>query len=122
MVVYYGMSSDLPNISYYDSTGQQYGFTKPYSENRAEQIDREVSRIIAEQYARAKELLTAQAKGHGELADILVTREVIFTEDVEKIFGKRQWSSRTEEILSAAENATPPPFRATDGEQTDAQQ
>lgn len=122
MVVYYGMSSDLPNISYYDSTGQQYGFTKPYSENRAEQIDREVSRIIAEQYARAKELLTAQAKGHGELADILVTREVIFTEDVEKIFGKRQWSSRTEEILSAAENATPPPFRAPDGEQTDAQQ
>lgn len=111
MVVYYGMSDQLPNVSYYDSTGQQYGFTKPYSEERAEEIDREVSRIIAEQYERAKELLRTRAQGHGELADILVSREVIFTEDVEKIFGKRQWTSRTEEILSAAENATPPPFK-----------
>ncbi len=110
MVVYYGMSTDLPNISYYDSTGQSYGFTKPYSEDRAEHIDREVSRIIAEQYDRAKELLRQQSAGHGELADILVSREVIFTEDVEKIFGKRRWASRTDEILHAAENATPPPF------------
>ncbi|MDE6367303.1 MAG: ATP-dependent zinc metalloprotease FtsH [Muribaculaceae bacterium] len=110
MVVYYGMSSDLPNISYYDSTGQSYGFTKPYSENRAEQIDREVSRIIAEQYERAKQLLQEQAAGHEELAGILVSREVIFTEDVEKIFGKRRWASRTDEILHSAENATPPPF------------
>ncbi len=110
MVVYYGMSGKIPNISYYDSTGQSYGFTKPYSEDRAQEIDSEVSRIIAEQYARAKELLTAQAKGHGELADILVSREVIFTEDVEQIFGKRQWASRTDEILHSAETATPPPF------------
>ncbi|MCM1309728.1 MAG: ATP-dependent zinc metalloprotease FtsH [Bacteroides sp.] len=113
MVVYYGMSEQLPNISYYDSTGQSYGFTKPYSEDRAEEIDKEVSRIIAEQYARAKELLQQQSSGHGELADILVQREVIFTEDVEKIFGKRPWASRTEEILSEepADNVpTPPPF------------
>lgn len=118
MVVYYGMSDRLPNVSYYDSTGQQYGFTKPYSEERAEAIDREVSRIIAEQYERAKELLRNRAAGHGELADILVSREVIFTEDVEKIFGKRRWASRTEEILSAAENATPPPFKVPETTET----
>ncbi len=114
MVVYYGMSENLPNISYYDSTGQSYGFTKPYSEDRAEAIDEEVSRIIAEQYARAKELLRQQAEGHGRLADILIEREVIFTEDVEKIFGKRRWVSRTEEILSQEPSdtsaPTPPPF------------
>ncbi|MCM1292838.1 MAG: ATP-dependent zinc metalloprotease FtsH [Bacteroides sp.] len=100
MVVYYGMSSRLPNLSYYDSTGQDYGFTKPYSSERARVIDEEVSRIIDEQYQRAKEILKAHAKGHRELADVLITREVIFTEDVEKIFGKRPWASRTEEILA----------------------
>lgn len=110
MVVYYGMSDKIPNISYYDSTGQAYGFSKPYSEDRAEAIDREVSRIISEQYERAKDLLRAKADGHGELADVLIAREVIFTEDVEKIFGKRQWTSRTEEILRAKEAETPPPF------------
>jgi len=111
MVVYYGMSENLPNISYYDSTGQSYGFTKPYSEHRAENIDREVSRIIAEQYERAKQLLREKSAGHADLADILVSREVIFTEDVEKIFGKRQWASRTDEILHAkeSEESTPPP-------------
>lgn len=111
MVVYYGMSSDLPNVSYYDSSGQAYGFTKPYSEDRAEKIDREVSRIIAEQYERAKELLRGKAQGHGELADVLLRREVIFTEDVERIFGKRAWASRTDEILASQESATPPPFK-----------
>lgn len=116
MVVYYGMSENLPNISYYDSTGQAYGFTKPYSEDRAEAIDREVSLIIAEQYERAKELLSTQAKGHEELANVLIEREVIFTEDVEKIFGKRQWASRTEEILRAKEAETPPPFSPTEPE------
>ena len=100
MVVYYGMSKRLPNLSYYDSTGQDYGFSKPYSDERARMIDEEVSRIINEQYERAKEILSQHAKGHGELADVLVTREVIFTEDVEKIFGKRPWASRTDEILS----------------------
>ena len=132
MVVYYGMSERLPNLSYYDSTGQDYGFSKPYSDERARIIDEEVSRIIAEQYERAKAILTEHAKGHGELADVRVAREVIFTDDVEHIFGKRQWVSRTDEILAArdkdgdkengktdrypdaedvdAEDVTPPPF------------
>ena len=101
MVVYYGMSDKLPNICYYDSTGQQYGFSKPYSEDRARMIDEEVSRIISEQYERAKDILRKYAEGHAELAHTLVSREVIFTEDVEKIFGKRPWVSRTDEILAA---------------------
>ncbi|MDE7449295.1 MAG: ATP-dependent zinc metalloprotease FtsH [Paramuribaculum sp.] len=103
MVVYYGMSDRLPNLSYYDSTGQDYGFSKPYSDDRARMIDEEVSRIIGEQYERAKDILRKHAEGHGKLADVLITREVIFTEDVEKIFGKRQWISRTDEILAARE-------------------
>lgn len=101
MVVYYGMSDRLPNICYYDSTSQDYGFSKPYSSERARIIDEEVSRIITEQYERAKQILQEHAAGHGELADVLISREVIFTEDVEKIFGKRPWASRTEEILAA---------------------
>lgn len=101
MVVYYGMSDKLPNISYYDSTGQEYGFSKPFSDNRAKMIDEEVSRIISEQYDRAKSILKEYAEGHNKLADILISREVIFTEDVETIFGKRQWTSRTDEILAA---------------------
>ena len=100
MVTYFGMSELLPNISYYDSTGQNYGFTKPYSETRAKVIDDEVSRIIAEQYERAKQILRNKAAGHNELTEVLLSREVIFTEDVERIFGKRPWTSRTEEILS----------------------
>ncbi|MDE6198610.1 MAG: ATP-dependent zinc metalloprotease FtsH, partial [Muribaculaceae bacterium] len=103
MVVYYGMSDKLPNICYYDSTGQDYGFSKPYSAERARIIDEEVSRIISEQYERAKQILREHAQGHNELADVLISREVIFTEDVEKIFGKRQWTSRTDEILAARE-------------------
>lgn len=100
MVVYYGMSDRLPNLSYYDSTGQDYGFSKPYSDDRAKMIDEEVSRIINEQYERAKDILRKYAEGHGKLSDVLIQREVIFTEDVEKIFGKRPWASRTEEILA----------------------
>ncbi len=101
MVVYYGMSDKLPNLSYYDSTGQDYGFSKPYSDDRARMIDEEVSRIINEQYERAKDILRQHAEGHAKLAEILINKEVIFTEDVEKIFGKRPWTSRTDEILAA---------------------
>ncbi|MCD8395550.1 MAG: ATP-dependent zinc metalloprotease FtsH [Bacteroidales bacterium] len=101
MVVYYGMSPKLPNLSYYDSTGQDYGFSKPYSDERAREIDEEVLRIINEQYARAKEILLKHAAGHNQLAQVLIDREVIFTEDVERIFGKRPWVSRTDEILAA---------------------
>lgn len=127
IVVYYGMSERLPNISYYDSTGQNYGFIKPYSEERARVIDEEVSRIIAEQYERAKEILSQHEEGHRELTDVLLTREVIFTDDVERIFGKRPWHSRTEEIMEVAadekkepandnaeengDEVTPPPFK-----------
>ena len=101
MVVYYGMSDKLPNLCYYDSTGQEYGFSKPYSDEHAKMIDEEVSRIIGEQYERAKAILKEHAEGHHKLAETLITREVIFTEDVEKIFGKRKWVSRTDEILAA---------------------
>jgi len=106
MVVYYGMSDKLPNLCYYDSTGQDYGFSKPYSDDRAKLIDEEVSRIISEQYERAKAILREHADGHAKLAETLITREVIFTEDVEHIFGKRKWASRTDEILAAKENAS----------------
>ena len=107
MVTYFGMSEKLPNLSYYDSTGQAYGFTKPYSDERAKLIDEEVSRIVNEQYTRAKEILTKYAEGHHELTEVLLSREVIFTEDVERIFGKRQWASRTDELLAAKPEEEP---------------
>lgn len=100
MVVYYGMSDRLPNLSYYDSSGQSSMFTNPYSDDRAKIIDEEVSRIISEQYERAKALLTEYAQGHHDLADTLISREVIFTEDVERIFGPRKWTSRTDELFA----------------------
>jgi cell division protease FtsH len=103
-VVYYGMSERLPNISYYDSTGNSYGFSKPYSEERSRIIDEEVSRVLNEQYERAKDILRQYSDGHGQLTQLLVDREVIFTADVEAIFGKRQWVSRTDEILALNEH------------------
>lgn len=99
MVAYYGMSQSLPNVCYYDSTGQEYGFTKPFSEDRAKSIDAEISKIIAEQYQRAKEILIEHKDGHQQLAATLEEREVIFTEDVEQIFGPRQWASRSDELM-----------------------
>lgn len=109
MVVYYGMSDRLPNLCYYDSTGQDYGFSKPYSDERARIIDEEVSRIIAEQYERAKAIIRQHLDGHAKLADTLVAKEVIFTEDVERIFGKRPWISRTDEIFAARSASQLPP-------------
>lgn len=105
MVVYFGMSEKLPNLSYYDSTGQEYGFTKPYSEDTAKLIDEEVSKIVSEQYERAKKILKENADKHAQLAEALISREVIFSEDVEHIFGKRPWVSRSEEILQEEESA-----------------
>ena len=102
MVTYYGMSDKLPNISYYDTSGEAYGFTKPYSENRAQAIDEEVQAIIDSQYERARQILSQYQNGHHALADLLQQREVIYTEDAERIFGPRQWQSRTEEILKDA--------------------
>ena len=98
MVAYYGMSKRLPNVCYYDSTGQEYGFSKPYSDERARIIDEEVSALIAEQYERAKTLLQTYADGHGLLTQRLEEKEVIFTEDVIEIFGERKWTSRNDEL------------------------
>ena len=102
MVAYFGMSDKLANMSYYDSTGQaDYGFTKPYSEKTAELIDAEAKKIIAEQYERAKAILTEHKEGHNQLAQILLEREVLFAEDVEKVLGKRPWKSRADELLQS---------------------
>lgn len=103
IVAYYGMSKSLPNVSYYDSTGQDYMFAKPYSEDRARMIDAEVTRVLSEQYERAKQILKEYEGGHHQLRDLLLTREVVFTEDVEHIFGKRKWASRADEIIKANE-------------------
>ncbi len=123
MVTYYGMSDKLPNISYYDTSGESYGFTKPYSENRAKAIDEEVQNIIDGQYERARQILIQYERGHHELADLLQQREVIYTEDAERIFGPRQWQSRTEAILNDAAvqddsnvSVTPPPFEQEDNQ------
>ncbi len=110
MIVYYGMSDKLPNLSYYDSTGQNSMFTNPYSDERAKIIDEEVSRIIAEQYERAKSILREHADGHHELAQTLISREVIFTEDVERIFGPRQWTSRTDELFGHKDISPDKPY------------
>lgn len=105
MVVYFGMSDKLPNLNYYDSTGQDWGFTKPYSEETSRLIDQEVQKIINEQYERAKKILSDNKEGHNKLAQVLLEREVIYTEDVEHIFGKRAWISRSQEILDLQEKA-----------------
>jgi cell division protease FtsH len=99
MVVYFGMSDKLPNLNYYDSSGQDWGFTKPYSEETAKLIDSEVQNIINKQYERARRILAENAEGHASLARTLLEREVIYSEDVERIFGKRAWVSRSEEIM-----------------------
>ncbi|MBD5261580.1 MAG: ATP-dependent zinc metalloprotease FtsH [Bacteroides sp.] len=99
MVMMYGMSDKLPNVNYTDSTGQDYGFTKPYSEETAKMIDDEVVRLINEQYERAKEILKQYAAQHNQIRDLLVKKEVIYNEDVKAILGPRQWKSRTDEII-----------------------
>ena len=101
MVVNYGMSDKIPNINYEDNQGE-YNFTKPYSDETARLIDQEIRSIIAEQYERAKKILRENEEGHREMADLLFQREVIYTEDVEKILGKRPWSSRADELLRDA--------------------
>ena len=102
MIAYAGMSDKLSNLCYYNNN--EYSFNRPYSEKTAETIDNEVHAMINEQYERAKELLREHKEGHAELAKILMEREVIFAEDVEKIFGKRPWTSRSEEIFANGNN------------------
>ena len=103
MIAYAGMSDKLPNLCYYSN--DEYNFNKPYSEHTAELIDKEVQSMINEQYARAKALLQEHKEGHNQLAQLLIDKEVIFAEDVEKIFGKRPWASRSEEIMAAETTA-----------------
>ena len=98
MIAYAGMSDKLPNLCYYNN--EEYSFNKPYSERTAELIDEEAKRMINEQYERAKMVLTEHKEGHNQLAQLLMEKEVIFAEDVEHIFGKRPWASRSEEIMN----------------------
>ena len=99
MIAYAGMGEKLPNICYYDN--QEYQFNKPYSDKTAETIDEEVRALIAGEYERAKKVLLEHKDGHAQLAQRLIEKEVIFAEDLEEIFGKRPWTSRTDEILAA---------------------
>jgi cell division protease FtsH len=103
MVAYAGMSDKLPNLCYYNQ--QEYSFQKPYSETTAKIMDDEVLKMVNEQYERAKQILAEHKEGHAQLAQLLVEREVIFADDVEKIFGKRPWTSRAEELLEAQQRA-----------------
>ena len=103
MVAYAGMSDKLPNLCYYNQ--QEYSFQKPYSETTAKIMDDEVLKMVNEQYERAKQILSEHKDGHAQLAQLLVEREVIFAEDVERIFGKRPWTSRAEELIEAQQRA-----------------
>ena len=98
MIAYAGMSDRLPNLCYYNN--EEYSFSKPYSDRTAELIDEEVKRMINDQYQRAKDMLTEHKEGHNQLAQLLMEKEVIFAEDMEHIFGKRPWASRSEEIMN----------------------
>ena len=99
MTAYLGMSEKLPNLCYYNN--DEYSFIRPYSERTAEVIDDEVKTMVNEQYDRAKQILSEYSSQHNQLADLLIEKEVIFAEDVERIFGKRPWASRSEEIMAA---------------------
>ena len=97
MVAYLGMSKSLPNICYYNQN--EYSFQRPYSETTAREIDKEVLQMVNEQYTRAKNILMEHKEGHNALAELLIQKEVIMAEDVEHIFGKRPWLSRSQEIM-----------------------
>lgn len=114
MVAYYGMSETLPNINYYDMQSDGYGLTKPYSDKTAELIDREATDIVRSQYERAKAILSEHAEGIQQLAQLLLDREVIYTEDVEHIFGKRPWISRTDELMQANASSSETPAEETE--------
>jgi len=99
MVAFFGMSDEVGNLSFYDSSGQsEYGFTKPYSERTAELIDSEAKKIIDESYRKAKEVISANIEGLTQLAEQLLEKEVIFSEDLERIFGKRKGEKTAPEI------------------------
>lgn len=101
MIAYMGMGESVPNLCYYNNS--EYSFQRPYSDDTARDIDKEVRSMVAEQYERAKLLLREKAEGHAQLAQLLVDNEVIFADDVEKIFGPRKWTSRADELIAEAE-------------------
>ena len=98
MIAYLGMSDKLPNLCYYNN--EEYSFNKPYSDKTAEMIDEEAKLLINGQYDRAKRILSEHKEQHNALANLLIEKEVIFAEDVERIFGKRPWTSRSAEIMA----------------------
>ena len=115
MVSYFGMSESIGNVSFFDSSGQsEYSFNKPYSEKTAEMIDKEVNALVESAYKRAKDILQENINGLTELAELLLDKEVIFSEDIERIFGKRKFAEPEKFIKSnnsgketnAAENQT----------------
>ncbi|MBR5475570.1 MAG: ATP-dependent zinc metalloprotease FtsH [Bacteroidaceae bacterium] len=122
MIAYAGMSDKLPNLCYYNNN--EYSFQRPYSERTAELIDNEVKELINSQYERAKAMLLERKEGHATLAKVLLENEVIFAEDVEKIFGKRPWASRSEEIFAdkAEEKAVESEAEKTTESDNDTQQ
>ncbi len=119
MVAYLGMSKKLPNLCYYNN--EEYSFNKPYSEQTAVLIDEEVRQMINEQYERAKHILSKYKDGHNELAQLLIEKEVIFAEDVERVFGKRVWASRSEEIMAAELKKNKNKEKESDKESTEPQ-
>ncbi|NPA36653.1 MAG: ATP-dependent zinc metalloprotease FtsH [Chlorobi bacterium] len=117
MVSYFGMNKKIGNISFFDSSGQsEYAFQKPYSEKTAELIDNEVQVLVSEQYERAKKILTENKEKHQQLAEILLEREVIFSEDLERIFGKRQKTHFIEDEEASEKKSV------KDGEKTEEKQ
>jgi len=115
MVAVYGLNDRLGNITYYDSSGQnEYQFDKPYSERTAEVIDEEISKLIESQYERAKELLRANRDKLEALAQELLTKEVIFRDNLVEIFGERPWKSREERLAALEEVAAPEATEATE--------
>ncbi len=104
MVSIFGMSDKIGTVSFYDSSGQnEYAFTKPYSEKTAQLIDEEAKKILDQEYKRALSILQEHSQGHQQLAELLLDREVIFSEDMEHIFGKRMWNKHGEKETPVAE-------------------
>jgi cell division protease FtsH len=113
MVAFYGLNNKIGNISYYDSSGQsEYSFSKPFSEETARVIDEEMHNMVEQAYTKAKEILTENREKLNELAEILLQKEVIFREDLEKIFGKRPFPDH-DHIMMNGNGDTPETETAT---------
>lgn len=120
MVVYYGMSDKVGNVSFYDSTGQsEYSFGKPYSEKTAEEIDNEVKRLVEAAYERAKSIISNSRDKLEQLAQTLYEREVIFKDDVERIYGPRPWDEQKKEQQAIAEKSDDKPLDGAENEEID---